>query len=161
MALTSILNVRCLLLLDDKYLPDLECNYTRVPNHFYDVLLPRFKSLSALMCYEFLMRKTLGWGKTGDWLTLTQFVEGTGLSRRGVINGLQWLEENDFIWCVTLGCVGQQKKLYFLKTQATKYLEKAVREGVIDEDKLLKMLKVQSDARVYRDAIKRGSFPGD
>jgi len=67
-------------------------NYTPIPNYLIDEVLP------AVDPYEwklltFVARRTLGWQKTEDQISLSQFEKGTGLSRRWVIEKLlvSWL----------------------------------------------------------------------
>jgi len=74
----------------------LECNYTQIPNTFFDywmaVLSPgEFK---ILMC---IARKTFGWRKGTDAISLSQIVKMTGLSRRGVVKSLSVLESRNLI----------------------------------------------------------------
>jgi phage replication O-like protein O len=63
-------------------------NYTETPNAFYD-LLPQFESLSELKVVLAVIRKTFGWHKQEDLISLTQLEELTGLSRQGVIDGVK------------------------------------------------------------------------
>jgi hypothetical protein len=62
-------------------------NYTPIPNYLIDEVL------RAVDPYEwaiitFVCRRTLGWQKSEDQISLTQFEKGTGLSRRWVITKL-------------------------------------------------------------------------
>src|SRR5512146_2617340 len=63
--------------------------YTQAPNNLFDDLLPQIDSLSELKVLLFAIRKTLGWHQETDYISITQFCQGTGLSRQGVIDGIQ------------------------------------------------------------------------
>lgn len=62
-------------------------NYTEVPNAFFD-MLPTMKE-SELKVMLFAIRNTFGWHKSADEISLTQFQDGTGMSRQGVLNGIE------------------------------------------------------------------------
>jgi len=71
-------------------------NYTQTPNVFFDdwmkILSPgEFK---VLMCIN---RKTFGWHKTEDSISLSQIVEMSGLSKSGVVRSLSALESRKLI----------------------------------------------------------------
>lgn len=62
-------------------------NYTQTPNLLFDVLM-RDLNNSELRTIMAIIRKTLGWHKEKEVVSLTQLEQMTGLSRQGVINGL-------------------------------------------------------------------------
>lgn len=45
----------------------------------------------ALPCYLFIVRKTRGWNKTNDSISLSQLIEGTGYGRDAVLSGVDKL----------------------------------------------------------------------
>ena len=63
-------------------------NFTMTPNYLFDELLPKMKG-SELKVTMILARKTYGWHKKQDEISLSQFMELTGMSRQSVINGLE------------------------------------------------------------------------
>jgi len=74
-------------------------NFTPFPNQLLDELLsvltpPQWKVVS------FLARKTFGWAKRADRISLRQIVTGTGLSRRAVIAAVQALEAARVVYVV-------------------------------------------------------------
>jgi phage replication O-like protein O len=62
-------------------------NYTQVPNVVLEDWLPEMKG-AELKVVLAICRKTFGWHKVKDRISLTQLQKATGLSRQGVINGL-------------------------------------------------------------------------
>jgi phage replication O-like protein O len=67
----------------------IESNYTQVPN----VLLDNIKEFSypEFLILMFICRKTFGWQKEEDRISLTQLQNGTGLSRQGVLTAIDSL----------------------------------------------------------------------
>lgn len=63
-------------------------NTTQIPNVLLDVHL-REMSEAELRVVLAVCRKTLGWQKRRDRISMTQLEQMTGLSRQGVINGVQ------------------------------------------------------------------------
>lgn len=59
--------------------PQLENGYTAIANELYEVIAKwRFSSYEYRIL-TFIIRKTYGWNKKSDWISLSQFVEGTGI----------------------------------------------------------------------------------
>ena len=71
-------------------LKDLLPNSFQVPNLFVDDIL-KYLTGSEAKLMIFLMRKTFGWIKENDRISITQFQKGAGLSRQCVIDGLSEL----------------------------------------------------------------------
>lgn len=65
-------------------------NYTQIPNVILDRLMP-IMSNSELRVVMAICRTTFGWHKECDCLSLTQLEKLTGMSRQGVINGVEAL----------------------------------------------------------------------
>lgn len=70
-------------------------NYTQIPNVVLEAMpyLPE----AALKCMLVISRKTFGFHKNDDRISLTQFSELTGLSRPAVTNGLEYLSTHGWI----------------------------------------------------------------
>lgn len=51
----------------------------------------------ALACYLFIVRKTRGWNKSDDSISISQLVEGTGYGRDSVLSGASLLVEMGII----------------------------------------------------------------
>jgi len=83
-------------------------NFVPVPNVLFDELLPKMSN-SELRVILYAVRRTYGFQKVEDWITLDQFVSGIkkrrgdivdrgcGLSRTGVINGLNQAIEHGYL----------------------------------------------------------------
>ena len=121
-------------------LPRPEKNYTEIPNIVFDKIFPKITNLAALKSYLILIRKTWGWSKVGDWLSLSQLMLLTGLSRNSVIYGMKWLESNGYIWKVNAGNNGSIKTMYFLCTEETEHIEQSVKQGVLSPEALFKKM---------------------
>lgn len=61
-------------------------NFTIVPNDFFD--LAKDMSEAEIRVVITMMRETFGWQRTQTKLSLTRLCELTGMSRQGVMNGL-------------------------------------------------------------------------
>jgi hypothetical protein len=122
------------------HLDDQQQNYTQVPNVVMDVYLPNMNNMAAIKCYMVLVRKTWGWGKTGDWLAMSQLVTLTKLSRQSITSGMNWLEEHGYIWKVKAGKEGFEKVMYFLCMKRTEHLENSFKQGVIKADKIFELM---------------------
>ncbi len=71
-------------------------NYTKIPNELFDVLL-KTMSPSAWKVASVIARKTIGWRKKSDVISLTQFEEMTGMSRKPVLAAIKELREHGWI----------------------------------------------------------------
>lgn len=65
-------------------------NYTQVPNIVIDEHMANLSD-AAFKIYVLLIRKTKGWDKTKDAISLSQFVQISGLSRPTVVKALDQL----------------------------------------------------------------------
>ncbi|KAA3621014.1 MAG: hypothetical protein DWQ02_28440 [Bacteroidetes bacterium] len=81
----------------------MKTSFTQIPNIVFDQYLPSLKE-SELKILLIIIRQTYGWlnPRTGyrkrrDRITLSQFVQKTGLSRRIVSNALQSLIQKNLI----------------------------------------------------------------
>ncbi len=63
--------------------------YTQTPNEYFDALLPQITSLAELKVLSVAIRKTYGWQKEADRISVSQFMELTGMSRVSVLEGLK------------------------------------------------------------------------
>ena len=63
-----------------------------IPNSVIDELLAKL-TCAELKCYLFVVRKTKGWNKESDSISVSQFMEVTGLSNRSIITACESLVE--------------------------------------------------------------------
>src|SRR4051812_9086300 len=71
-------------------------NSTQVPNVLLDTIMPSV-SPADWKLLSFICRKTFGWQKTQDRISLSQFVKGTGLSMKWVIQRLALFAEQGLL----------------------------------------------------------------
>ena len=71
-------------------------NHTQIPNiiidqHMSELSHAQFKVLMAIC------RKTIGWHKQSDYISISQIVELTGVSNKTVVGAIKQLEKKGFI----------------------------------------------------------------
>ena len=66
-------------------------NYTKVPNEVF--IIVKFMKPSSYIVLTHIVRKTIGFNKGSDGISISQFVEATGLSKRQVINSIAELKK--------------------------------------------------------------------
>lgn len=66
------------------------------PNSIIDELLPEL-SHSELKCYLCVLRKTKGWNKEEDAISVSQFMKVTGLSNKAVISACESLVDREIL----------------------------------------------------------------
>lgn len=79
--------------------PQLENGYTKIANELLDAIMryPEVMKGSLFQVIAVVWRKTYGWDKKEDSISLSQFVEMTALSKRTVIYALQELEAKNVL----------------------------------------------------------------
>ena len=77
-------------------LADQEYAFTKIPNSFLDLWMCQLDPISTVILI-FLYRKTLGYQKTTDTISLSQISKGTNINRRSVIRHLSTLESKMLI----------------------------------------------------------------
>lgn len=70
----------------------LSAGYTQVPNLFIDRLMPRVRP-AYFKVLIFIWRKTVGWQKQRDYISLTQIQSGAGVCRATAISGLKFWKQ--------------------------------------------------------------------
>lgn len=76
-----------------------ESNYTQIPNEVIDTMASRTPAQNLILIA--VCRKTFGWRKENDRISISQFQELTGLSRQGVLNCIDSLIE--------IGCIERRQ----------------------------------------------------
>jgi phage replication O-like protein O len=59
--------------------------HVRIPNDFMDALIAIRISGEARQVFDFIIRKTWGWSKECDVISLSQFVEATGIRKPAIV----------------------------------------------------------------------------
>jgi len=65
--------------------------YTKIPNNFLEWIISQDFETVDYKVLLFVFRKTIGWGKESDKISLSQFVTGTGASKRAIIYSIERL----------------------------------------------------------------------
>lgn len=88
-------------------------NFTQTPNVLFDDWLPKlsFVELKVLMV---IMRKTFGWHKVRDQISLSQLENLTGARREAIIKATKSLEKNGLIVKTKVGKKGSENTYYEL-----------------------------------------------
>ena len=71
-------------------------NFTQIPNHILDEILPNITGAEGLVLV-FLCRKTYGWHKKEDKISISQFEKGTALKGNSIRRALKNLENRKII----------------------------------------------------------------
>lgn len=91
------------------------------PNSIIDELLPEL-SHSELKCYLCVLRKTKGWNKEEDAISVSQFMKVTGLSNKAVISACESLVEREIL---ERKSGDRNTGIYSIKTYKTSTSEKS------------------------------------
>lgn len=83
-------------LVSDTYKKIPQPNFTQIPNIIFDFWMKELDHSSSLVLF-FLCRKTFGWQKIKDCLSLRQIQEGVQMSKQTVVNSLKILESHGLI----------------------------------------------------------------
>ena len=96
-------------------------NYLKIPNEFVDDWMTELAP-SETVIFLIILRKTLGYQKSEDWISLSQFEAATGLSRPTVIKALKILQKKEMILTLNLEQKGV-KFLYQLNIEPVKKID--------------------------------------
>jgi len=88
-------------------------NYTQTPNDLFDHWLPHL-SEGELKVLLVIMRKTFGWHKKRDRISISQLAKITGMKEETVINASKSLQGKGIINRVVIGEIGRQSTYYEL-----------------------------------------------
>ena len=88
-------------------------NYTQTPNDLFDYWLPHLKE-GELKVLLVIMRKTFGWHKKRDRISISQLMRLTGLSKPSVIDASKSLQDKGIILRDKTGEEGEQETYYEL-----------------------------------------------
>jgi len=88
-------------------------NYTQTPNDLFDHWLPFLKEIE-LKVLLVILRKTFGWHKTRDKISLSQLESLTGSNQTRVLKAVKSLIEKGVISKEVIGPIGKQITYYEL-----------------------------------------------
>ena len=91
-------------------------NYTQTPNDLFDNWLPKLKEIE-LKVLLVIMRKTFGWHKSRDQISLSQLEKFTGSDRKNILLAIDGLIEKGLVKKEVEGENGTQKTYYELIIQ--------------------------------------------
>lgn len=77
--------------------PQKENGYTPIANEIMDALCRTRISGEERQVLDVIFRKTYGWNKKNDRISLSQFAELTGLPKRSIIRGINKLQDKNII----------------------------------------------------------------
>jgi phage replication O-like protein O len=77
--------------------PQKENGYTAIANEIMDALVMYRIPGEQMQCLFFVLRKTYGFNKKTDKISLSQFVKATGINRRGVARAVMALQQKNII----------------------------------------------------------------
>ena len=77
--------------------PQAEDGFIRIASEIVDALCKVNLSAYESRVLWFILRKTYGWQKKTDWISLSQFSKGTGLDKRHVHRTLKRLQEREIV----------------------------------------------------------------
>ena len=100
-------------------------NFTKVPNAILEALIRHRLTGAQYTILLYVIRKTRGWGKTSDKISVSMIARESGYSRREIINSVRDLEK--------------KKVIDDVKTEVTSAVAKYVRNVTM------------KDVEVYRD----------
>ena len=84
-------------------------NFTKFPNALYDAILGQKLSITQERALLYIVRKTYGYNKADDRISIRRMAEETGFTRRAMINAVHDLEKMGII---KLGTIRPGKATY-------------------------------------------------
>jgi phage replication O-like protein O len=77
--------------------PQLEDGYLKIANDIWDAMIAYRIPGEQMQCLMYIIRKTYGFNKKEDRISLAQFIQATGIGKRNVIRALNALIEKRLI----------------------------------------------------------------
>jgi len=77
--------------------PQAENGHTDIANEILEALARQIISPDEWRCFMTIIRKTWGWHKREDWISLSQFVLATGMTRPHICRALSKLEKRNLV----------------------------------------------------------------
>ena len=129
--------------------------YTQTPNDLFDHWLPLLGE-GELKVLLVIMRKTFGWHKTHDAISVSQLAKLTGMKEDTVIKAAKSLQKKGVITRSVVGKNGSQQTIYSLvvEEESNNYYPPHKTEGLEDS----KDRPLRSNPRVQTEAQKKASI---
>ena len=77
--------------------PQLENGYIKIATEIWEALIRYRLSGEEMKCLMFIIRKTYGWHKKQDEISLSQFIEATGMAKSSVCRAIKNLKTKNII----------------------------------------------------------------
>ena len=97
-------------------------SFTRVPNELFEALLRQSLRITQLKAALYIIRKTYGFNKQDDDISISQMAEDTGLTRRAMVNAVHDLAK---MGIVKLGTVHRGRRTS-MKINDIEYWDKEI-----------------------------------
>lgn len=143
--------------------PQLENGYTRVANEILEALISHRLSGQEYQIVLFVIRKTYGFGKSRDLISMGQIAVATGINRAKVATLLKGLyaknilgvtqKDNSFINCLQLSKDHEQWKVLPKKVTVTQ------KDNTLLPKKVTKVLPKKVHTKEKKESIKKESHP--
>ena len=72
-------------------------SFTKVPNSLYDAILSQKLSITQERALLYIIRKTYGFNKPDDQISINKMAEDTGFTRQAMMNAVRDLEKMGII----------------------------------------------------------------
>jgi len=129
-------------------------NYTQTPNRFIDEYMRHVSSYSTCV-YFTICRKTIGYHKDTDEISLSQIIELSGLSKNTVLKGIAELETHLLITATRKGKGRRSINSYGLNFDSVQKSENSINNGAGDEP--LSEKKGSQDEPLNNNSEKNGA----
>lgn len=146
--------------------PQLENGYIKISNELMDAFCRYFPGFSGGQVLNAIIRKTYGWNKKEDYISISQIMELTQLARRTVIYALQDLEAKKIIFVQRerSGLLNKVNLIRFNKNYAqwvvqnsAQSVEKNRKQARVGSAKLRKFKKEQGGSAKLRKRVVQNS----
>jgi phage replication O-like protein O len=132
--------------------PQKENGHTALANEIWDALAKYRLSGEEWQCLIVIFRKTYGWGKKEDSISLSQFAKLTGMKRQNVARALKKLSSKKMI-----GVIKNDDRCV-LKYRFDKDFEKwspVIKKDYCNQNRLHPVIKTDDKSVIKNDAYKR------
>ena len=133
--------------------PQKENGYTPIANEIMEALIKYPLPGSQMQCLLLIIRKTYGFNKLTDSISLTQFVEWTGINRNAVVRALNNLVKRNMVYKDKGGI--KSDTIITSKYRFNKHYKSWLSSLKSDTGSIKPALKVVSNLRHTKDTIQK------